>query len=87
MSETEPTLPTLESLIATVRNNHENMGGEQRMALAQIQVHSILATNRATVVYETAGKEIKKATLALVWVTASLAAATLILGVITAVHK
>ena len=84
MLEKDPILPTLEELITTVRNNHDSMGGDQRMALAQIQAHSILATNKATVAYETAGKEIKRATISLVWVTGSLALATFILAYITA---
>ena len=87
MSATDPIPKNLQTLIDTVRNNAEDMGGDNRGALAEIQVRSILATERASDVYEKAGNDIKNATLGLKWMTAALAAATLILGLITVFVK
>lgn len=98
MSQIEPIPEHLQKLIDTVRNNHESMGGEQRGALAEIQVRSIMATERASdvyllasekisEVYRVAGEDLKNATLGLKKATWVLAAATLILGLITAFVK
>ena len=98
MSETDPIPPIFQDLIQTVYRNHESMGGEQRQALAEIQVRSILATNHASdvyllasekisEVYRVAGEDLKNATIGLKRATWGLAAATLILGLITAFVK
>ncbi|MCX6431039.1 MAG: hypothetical protein NTX12_08890 [Actinobacteria bacterium] len=83
----EPIPPHLKELITTVYNNHDSMGGEQRGALAEIRVHSILATDRAATAYEAAGKGLEKVTRNLALATWTLAIATLALGVITACVK
>lgn len=87
MSKIEPIPEHLQALITTVTNNHESMGGEQRGALAAIQVHSILATNRATEAYEMASKDLRVATNGIKWMTALLAFATLALVFVTACAK
>ena len=58
-------------LIAKVRNNHPDVGGSNRGAIAEIQIRSIIATERAT-------GGIKFATWALVVVTLGLSLITLL---------
>ena len=98
MSATDPIPEVFQGLIRTVTNNHESMGGDQRGALAEIQVRSIMATERASDVYEKAGNELKSATEksgndlkaatnGLKWMTAALVLATVILAVVTAFAK
>lgn len=98
MSDTEPIPKVYQDLIQTIYANHESMGGEQRKALAEIHVRSILATNHASDVYllasekisdvyRVAGEDLKNATIGLKRATWVLAIATLILGLITAFVK
>ena len=85
MPESEPVLPILQDLIDKLAaSSTDRAGGEYRRAQAQLETHSILATNRAAVAYESAGKGLEKVTRNLATATWILAIATLALGVITA---
>lgn len=94
MSATDPIPPVFQELLRTISANHESVGGEQHKAIAEIQVRSIMATERSSDVYEKAGYELKSATEksgndlkaatnGLKWMTAALVLATFTLGLIT----
>ena len=87
MGATDPIPSVFKDLLDTVFRNHESVGGEQSHALAEIQVRSIMATERSNDVYKAVGNEIRRATYWLVGATFTLAASTIILVIVTARAK